>query len=202
MQIGTVWRLPFSQDLEDSRMSTLCVVGSHTVVPTNWMCQKQFNFAQQNQKSFLGQKNWDWMVPLHLICGTNVSSSHQKLRSMCPQTTKQRTRSSLKKGVPQWDQLPGPTELRLIRCSIESLWTPKSKANTSTPKTNLSTFLPRKTSHVMDGWNHLLWLFNISHFSAAMCSDTMTKRCQQESWEERVAAKLSQFSPINFLEAM
>ena len=40
-----------------------------------------------------------------------------------------------------------------------------------------------------DGWNHLLCLFNISHFSSTVCSDTMAKRSQQDSGEERVTAK-------------
>ena len=33
---------------------------------------------------------------------------------------------------------PGPTELRLIGCSIESIWTQKSKSSTSTPKKHLA----------------------------------------------------------------
>ena len=40
-----------------------------------------------------------------------------------------------------------------------------------------------------DEWNHLLCLFNISHFSSTVCSAAMTKRVQQESGEERVTAK-------------
>ena len=40
-----------------------------------------------------------------------------------------------------------------------------------------------------DEWNHLLSLFNISHFSSTVCSDTMAKRSQQDSGEERVTAK-------------
>ena len=55
-------------------------------------------------------------------------------------TTKQWSRWSLKEGVPQWDMFPGPTGLRLIDCSIELTWTPKSKSSTSTPKTNSLTF--------------------------------------------------------------
>ena len=35
---------------------------------------------------------------------------------------------------------PGLTELLLNGCSIELIWTPKSKSNTSTPKTNSQTF--------------------------------------------------------------
>ena len=40
-----------------------------------------------------------------------------------------------------------------------------------------------------DEWNHLLCLFNISHFSSAACSEVMSKRTQKESGEERVTAK-------------
>ena len=35
----------------------------------------------------------------------------------------------------------------------------------------------------------LLYLFNISHFSSTVCCDTMAKRSQQDSGEERVTAK-------------
>ena len=40
-----------------------------------------------------------------------------------------------------------------------------------------------------DAWNHLLTLFNISHFSSTACTAAMEKRAQQESGEERVTAK-------------
>ena len=40
-----------------------------------------------------------------------------------------------------------------------------------------------------DEWNHLLNLFNISHFSSTACTAAMAKRAQQESGEERVTAK-------------
>ena len=40
-----------------------------------------------------------------------------------------------------------------------------------------------------DEWNHLLCLFNISHFSSAECPEVMSKRMQKESGEERVTAK-------------
>ena len=44
-----------------------------------------------------------------------------------------------------------PTELLLIGYSIESIWSPKSKSNTLTPKTNSQTYWPREISHVMNG---------------------------------------------------
>ena len=40
-----------------------------------------------------------------------------------------------------------------------------------------------------DEWNHLLILFNISHFSSTACTAAMAKRAQRASGEERVTAK-------------
>ena len=46
-----------------------------------------------------------------------------------------------------------------------------------------------KGSFTRDEWNHLLCLFNISHFSPTVCSAATAKRSQQDSGEERVTAK-------------
>ena len=46
-----------------------------------------------------------------------------------------------------------------------------------------------KGNFTRDEWNHFLCLFNISHFSSTVCSETMAKRSQQDSGEERVTAK-------------
>ena len=46
-----------------------------------------------------------------------------------------------------------------------------------------------KGNFTRDEWNHLLHLFNISHFSSAACTAAMAKRAQQGSGEERVTAK-------------
>ena len=46
-----------------------------------------------------------------------------------------------------------------------------------------------KGNFTRDEWNHLLCLFNISHFSPTVCSETMAKRFQQYSGEERDTAK-------------
>ena len=45
-----------------------------------------------------------------------------------------------------------------------------------------------KGNFTRDEWNHLLCLFNISHFSSTVCSAAMAKRSQQDSGEERVTA--------------
>ena len=46
-----------------------------------------------------------------------------------------------------------------------------------------------KGNFTRDEWNHLLTLFNISHFSSTACTAAMAKRAQQESGEERVTSK-------------
>ena len=46
-----------------------------------------------------------------------------------------------------------------------------------------------KGNFTRDEWNHLLTLFNISHFSSTACIAAMTKRAQQDSGEGRVTAK-------------
>ena len=46
-----------------------------------------------------------------------------------------------------------------------------------------------KGNFTRDEWNHLLCLFNISHFSATNCLEVMSKRTQEDAGEERVTAK-------------
>ena len=46
-----------------------------------------------------------------------------------------------------------------------------------------------KGNFTRDEWNHLLTLFNISHFSSTDCLEVMSKRTQKGSSEERVTAK-------------
>ena len=46
-----------------------------------------------------------------------------------------------------------------------------------------------KGNFTRDQWNHLLTLFNISHFCSTACIAAMAKRAKQESGEGRVTAK-------------
>ena len=75
---------------------------------------------------------------------------------------------------------PEPTELLLVGCSIKLIWTPKSKSNTLTPNTNSQTYWP-KGNFTRDEWNHLLCLFNISHFSSTVCSEVMSKKGRKKN---------------------
>ena len=54
---------------------------------------------------------------------------------------------------------------------------------------NQLTDILTKGNFTRDEWNHLLTLFNVSHFNSTACIAAMTKRAQQESGEGRVTAK-------------
>ena len=81
---------------------------------------------------------------------------------------------------------PEPTELLLIGCLIESSWTPRSKYIDTN---NQLADILAKGNFTRDEWNHLLCLFNISHFSSINCLEAMSKRTQEDAGEERVTAK-------------
>ena len=54
-----------------------------------------------------------------------------------------------------------------------------------------------KGSFTRDEWNHLLTLFNISHFSSTACLAAMAKRAQQNSEEGRVTAKITTYDELD-----
>ena len=108
---------------------------------------------------------------------------------MCLKTKKQWSRWLLKAEVLQGDMLPGPTELLLIGYSIESInLDTKIQVTYIDAKNQLADMLTQGNV-TRDEWNHLLCLFNISHFSSTDCSEVMSKRTQKDSGEERVTAK-------------
>ena len=60
---------------------------------------------------------------------------------------------------------------------------PKIQMKNIDTKNQLANILT-KGNFTRDEWNHLLCLFNISHFSSTACSYSMAKRSQQHSGEE------------------
>ena len=79
--------------------------------------------------------------------------------------------------------------LRLIGYSIESIWTQKSIVKHIEHQEPTCRHSNQKENFTHNEWNHLLCLFNISHFSCTVCSEAMAKIVQQDSGEERVTAK-------------
>ena len=65
---------------------------------------------------------------------------------------------------------------------------PKIKIKYIDTKNQLADILT-KGNFTRDEWNHLLCLFNVSHFSCTNCLEAMSKRTQEDAGEERVTAK-------------
>ena len=113
----------------------------------------------------------------------------KKLCCMCLRTTKQLLRWLSREGVLQWDMFPEPTELLLIGCSIELIWTPKIQIKyIDTKKTNSQTCWPREISHVTNGIIICVCSTLITSVLPIVL-EVMSKRTQEDACEERVTAK-------------
>ena len=91
------------------------------------------------------------------------------------------------------DMYPEATELILIGCLTELIWSPRFKSSVSTPK--LADILT-EGNFTPDAGKNLLHLFGISHFSSACCTNnfslvscsTMAKKIPDQK-EEGVVSK-------------
>ena len=83
---------------------------------------------------------------------------------------------------------PGPTELRLIGYSFESISTPKIQIKYSDTKNKLAD-VRTKENFTRDEWNHLLCLFSISHFRS---TDFVLKWCRKERKKDQVKKESQQ----------
>ena len=77
-----------------------------------------------DQTNDLKEQSTCWIILIVFPQTSNLLI--KKLCCMCLRTTKQWLRWLSKGGVPQWDMCPGPTELRVIGYSIESIWIQKN----------------------------------------------------------------------------
>ena len=174
-RLGLFQDSDFAGDLEDSKSTsggTSCIFGSHTFVPISWMCKKQTAVSHSSTESEIFSLDtglrldglpalelWDLIVS---VLG-NVS------------------RVSDRSGQPDNDVA---LDWLFDRINLDS----KIQIKYIDTKNQLADILT-KGNFRRDEWNHLLSLFNISHFSSTVCSAAMAKRIQQESGEERVTAK-------------
>ena len=227
----------FAGDLEDSKSTsggTLCVFGSHTFVPTSWMCKKQTAVSHSSTESeiisldaglrldgLLALELWD---PIVSVLG-NVSrvsdgsgqpdsdvhkrhKSHKKIDVMEDidsalsnvQSARQEAllyvfedneaviKMIIKGRSPTMRHVSRTHRVALDwlfdRINLDS----KIQIKYIDTKNQFADILT-KGNFTRDEWNHLLSLFNVSHFSSTACTAAMAKRAQQESGEERVTAK-------------
>ena len=94
-RLGLFQDSDFAGDLEDSKSTsggTLCVFGSHTFVPTSWMCKKQPSVSHSSTESEIisldAELRLDGIPPLELwdlivsVLG-NTNQNHKARRDLC-----------------------------------------------------------------------------------------------------------------------
>ena len=227
----------FAGDLEDSKSTsggTLCVFGSHTLVPISWMCKKQTVVSHSSTESEIisldtglrldglpALELWDLIVSVfgnisHISdrsgkpeCDVHKHHKpHNKIDVMkdidaVPSNVQSTNREGLlyvfednEAVIKMIMKGRSPTMRHVSRTHRVALDWLFDRINLDTKiqnknidtKNQLADILT-KGNFTRDEWNHLLTLFNISHFSSTVCSAAMAKRAQQGSGEKRVTAK-------------
>ena len=208
--------------------------GSHTFVPTSWMCKKETAVSHRSTESEIISLDTglriDGLPALELwdlIVSVIGNISHISDRTGKPVNGENKHHKSHKKidVVHDIDSVPShiqsvnheallyvfedneavikmimkgrsPTMRHVSRTHRVALdWLfcrinldPQIQIKYIDTKNQLADILT-KGNFTRDEWNHLLNLFNISHFSSTACTAAMAKRAQQDSGEGRVAAK-------------
>ena len=119
---------------------------------------------------------------------SNVQSSHQEALLYVFEDNEAVIKMIIKGRSPTVRHVSRTHRVALDWFSIESIWTLKFKSNTLTPKNQLAD-IPIKRNFTRDAWNHLLCLFNITHFSSTDCSEVKKNakrfRVKKESQQNR-----------------
>ena len=236
-RLGLLQDSDFAGDFEDSKSTsggTLCIFGSHTFVPSSWMCKKQTAVSHSSTESEIISLDaglrldglpvlelWDLIVS---VLG-NISrisdrsgkpesdvykrhKPHKKIDVMKDidsvlskvQSARQEALSyvfeeneAVIKMIIKGRSLTMRHVPRTHKVALDWLFDqinldPKIEIKYIDTKNQLADILT-KGHFTRDEWNHLLCLFNISHFSPTVFFVAVTKRSQQDSGEERVTAK-------------
>ena len=118
---------------------------------------------------------------------SNVQSSHQEALLYVFEDNEAVIKMIIKGSSPTMRYVSRTHRVALDWLSDRINVEPKIQIKCIDTKNQLADILT-KGNFTRDEWNHLC-LFNISHFSSTVCSETMAKRSQYDSGEERVTAK-------------
>ena len=204
-RLGLFQDSDFAGDLEDSDSTsggTLCIFGSHTFVPISWMCKKQTSVSHSSTESEIISLDaglrldgipaldlWDLIVS---VLGNTTQTTEISGR---PVIIDRSQRSQGKINVLNIDCVSSNVQsshqeallyvfedhqavIKMIIKGRSSTMRHVSRTHKSLRLTGYSiesTWTPKSKSS--------------TSFSSTVCSDTMAKRSQQDSGEERVTAK-------------
>ena len=121
---------------------------------------------------------------------SNVHFPHQEalVVCVCGQRRSDQDDQKGRRGVPTMRYVSRIHRVALDWLFDRNNFDPKIQIKYMDTKNQLADILI-KGNFTRDEWNHLLCLFNISHFSSTDCSGGMSKRTQKDSGEERVTKK-------------
>ena len=119
---------------------------------------------------------------------SNVQSSHQEVLLYNFEDNEAVIKMIMKGRSPTMRHVSRTHRVALDWLFDRIILDPKIQIKYNDTKNQLADILT-KGNFTRDEWNHLLCLFNISHFSSTVFFETMAKRSQHDSGEERVTAK-------------
>ena len=128
------------------------------------------------------------MIWIMLIFPSNVQSSHQEALLYVFEDNEAVIKMIIKGRSPTMRCVSRTHRLALDWFFDRINLKPKIQIKHIDTKNQLADMLT-KGNFTRDEWNHLLCLFNISHFSSINSLEAMSKRTQRDSGEERVTAK-------------
>ena len=205
-RVGLFQDSDFAGDLEDSKSTsggTLCIFGSHTFVATSWMCKKQISVSHSSTESeifsldaglrldgILALEFWDLIVLMNDVdcVRSNVTSSRQEALLFVFEDNEAVIRMIIKGESPTMRRVTRTHRVALDWLFDRIFSDSKIQIKYIHTKNQLADILT-KGNFTRDEWNHLLSLFNISHFSSINRSEVMSKRTQEDAGEERVTWK-------------
>ena len=145
------------------------------------VCRDRNHVRQQSRGVINDLDNVD-LVP------SNVNSSHQEALLYVFEDNEAVIKMSIKGRSPTMRHVSRSHRVALDWLFDRINLDPKIQIKYIDTKNQLAD-MPTKGNFTRDEWNHLLCLFDISHFSSTECSEVISKRTQEESGEERVTAK-------------
>ena len=161
--------------------SDCSVLGNTTQTPERWERPVVNDKEQRSQ----GTTN----ALHHIDCvPSNVQSSHQEALLCVFEDNEAVIKMIIKGRSPTMRHVSRTRRVALDWLFDRINLDPKIQIKYSDTKYQLADTLT-KGNFTRDEWNHLLCLFNISHFSSTDCSAAMAKRIQHDSGEKRVTAK-------------
>ena len=158
------------------------------VIKNGETCARTFVQHLTNFKNERNLEEWSMIWTMLILFSPNVNSSRQEALLYVFKDNEAVNKMIMKKRSPTMRHVSRTHRVALGWLFGRINLDPKIQIKYIDTKNQLADILT-KGNFTRDKWNHLLCLFNISHFSSTKCLEVMSKRTQEDLGEERVTAK-------------